>query len=47
MSTEQDRPTEDVQQTEYTNGADRIIMVYDPDNSDAWIRSCVTYPVEP
>ncbi|SIQ81662.1 hypothetical protein SAMN05421858_0497 [Haladaptatus litoreus] len=47
MSTEQENQPADVQQTEYTDGAGRVVMLYDPDNADAWIRSCVTYPVEP
>ncbi|WP_162833879.1 hypothetical protein [Haladaptatus cibarius] len=47
MSNKKETRTADVQQTEYTDGAGRVIMLYDPDDADAWIRSCVTYPVEP
>jgi hypothetical protein len=46
MTTTSDERTEELHCTEYADGSGRVVMMYDPENSNAWIRSCVTAPVE-
>jgi hypothetical protein len=46
MTITSDEQTEGLQCTEYSDGSGRVVMMYDPENSNAWIRSCVTAPVE-
>ncbi|WP_266075518.1 DUF7331 family protein [Haladaptatus caseinilyticus] len=46
MSTTIDESATELKQTEYLDGTGRVVMIYDPENPDAWIRSCMTYPVE-
>lgn len=46
MTTTSDERTQELRCTEYADGTGRVVMMYDPENSNAWIRSCVTCPVE-
>jgi len=46
MTITSDERTEELHCSEYSDGSGRVVMMYDPGNSNAWIRSYVTAPVE-
>lgn len=46
MTSTNDERTEGLRCTEYSDGSSRVVLMYAPENSNAWIRSCVTAPVE-